>query len=118
MPYARCAYCGYTALLTCSGQFMPHSTTLVQMSGMGPACAYCGPLPPIFTCPFMHTQYLYLPSAGPMPQPRGGAAYALVVQAPPGTSEHGLSKAFSEALGKLAGEFGKGAAAQLFGGFQ
>jgi len=116
MPYARCAYCGYIALLTCSGQFMPHQPMLVQISAMGPACGYCGPLPPIYTCPFMHTQYLFLPGTSPMPQPGGGASYAPVVQAPPGTSEKGLNKAFTEILGKMAGEFGKSAATQLFGG--
>ena len=33
MLYARCAYRGHTAPLTCSGQFMPHPTALVSMTG-------------------------------------------------------------------------------------
>lgn len=115
MHYARCAYCGYTAPLTCSGQFMPHATALISITGMGPACPACGPLPPIFTCPFMHTQYLYVPGASPMPQPRTGYVYAPVVQAQPGASEHTLRKAFTEVIGKVAAEFGKGAAQAIFG---
>ena len=84
MHYARCAYCGYTAPLTCSGQFMPHPTALISMIGTDPTCPACGPLPPIFTCPFMHTQYLYVPGASPMPQPGTRYVYAPVVQAQPG----------------------------------
>lgn len=115
MLYARCAYCGYTAPLNCSGRFMPHPTMLVSMTGMGPTCPACGPLPPIFTCPFMHTQYLYVPGASPMPQPGAGYVYAPVVQAQPGASDHTLRKAFTEVMGKVAAEFGKGAAQAIFG---
>jgi hypothetical protein len=115
MLYARCAYCGYTAPLTCSGQFMPHPTALVSMTGMGPTCPACGPRAPISTCPFMHTQYLYVPGASPMPQPGAGSVYAPVVQAQPGASEHTLSKAFGEVIGKVATEIGRGAAQAIFG---
>jgi hypothetical protein len=109
--YARCAYCGYTAPLTCSGRFMPHMTALVSMTAMGPTCPSCGPLPPIFTCPFMHTQYLYVPGSSPQP----GYVYAPVVQAQPGASEQSLNKAFGDFVGKVATGFGKGAAEALFG---
>ena len=114
MLYARCAFCGYTAPLNCSGRFMPHPTVFVEMTAMGPTCPMCGPLPPIFTCPFFHTQYLYIPGASPMPQP-GGATYAPVVQAQPGASERTLSAAFEKVVGNVATELGKGAAQALFG---
>ena len=93
--YARCAYCGYTAPLNCSGQFMPHPTMFVEATAMGPTCPMCGPLPPVFTCPFFHTQYLYLAGASPMPQQ--GYAYAAVVQARGRLGEHaqqGLRRVF------------------------
>jgi hypothetical protein len=113
--YARCAYCGYTAPLNCSGQFMPHPTVLVSMTAMGPTCPMCGPLPPVFTCPYMHTQYLYVPGASPMPQPGAGYAYAAVVQAQPGASEQSLSEAFGEVVGKVAAKVGTRAAEEMFG---
>ena len=114
MLYARCAYCGYTAPLTCSGQFMPHPTVLVSMTGTGPTCATCGPLPPVFTCPFMHVQYLYVPGTTAMPQPSSGQVFAPVVQAQPGESEQTLGKKFGAVIGEVAAEFGKGAAEALF----
>ena len=115
MLYARCGHCGYIAPLTCSGAFMPHVTMLVSATAMGPTCPVCGPLPPIFTCPFGFTQYLYLPGMSP-PMPQGGGyAYAPVVQAQPGTSEHGLREMFGDVVGKVATEIGKGAAQAMFG---
>jgi hypothetical protein len=113
MLYARCAFCGYTAPLTCSGQFMPHQTMLVEATAMGPTCPACGPLPPVFTCPFFHTQYLYIPGASPTPQP--GYTYAPVVQAPPGASEHTLNKGFGSVLGELGVGIGKGAVEAVLG---
>jgi hypothetical protein len=89
-------------------------TMLVELTAMGPTCPMCGPLPPVFTCPYFHTQYLYVPGASPMPQP-GGAAYAPVVQAAPGASDHTLKKAFGELVGNVGTEIGKGAAQALFG---
>jgi hypothetical protein len=113
MLYARCAFCGYTAPLTCSGQFMPHQTMLVEATAMGPTCPACGPLPPVFTCPFFHTQYLYIPGVSPAPQP--GYTYAPVVQAPPGASEHTLNKGFGSVLGELGVGIGKGAVEAVLG---
>lgn len=113
MLYARCAYCGYTAPLNCSGQFMPHPTMLVEATAMGPTCPMCGPLPPVFTCPFFHTQYLYIQGVSGMPQQ--GYTYAAVVQAPAGASDHTLSKAFGEFFGHAGTELGKGAAQAIFG---
>jgi hypothetical protein len=111
--YARCAYCGFTAPLNCSGRFMPHATMLVSLTAMGPTCPACGPLPPVFTCPYFHTQYLYVPGMTPMPQQ--GAVYAPVVQAQPGASEQTLSDAFGDFFGKVATEIGRGAAESMFG---
>ncbi len=115
MLYARCAYCGYTAPLNCSGAFMLHPTMFVSMTAMGPTCPACGPLPPIFVCPFFHRQYLYVPGRTPMPQPGAGPAYAPVVEAAPGASEHSLGKAFGIVVGNVATEIGKGAAEAIFG---
>ena len=113
MLYARCAYCGYTDALTCSGRFMPHMPTYVSLTAMGPTCPACGPLPAMFMCPYGHAQYLYVPGTSPAPQ--AGYAYAAVVQAQPGASEQTLSKAFGEFFGNVGTEIGKGAAEAMFG---
>lgn len=113
MLYARCAYCGFTAPLNCSGAFMPHPPVFVSLTAMGPTCPMCGPLPPVFTCPFFHTQPLYVPGMSPPPQP--GAGYAPVVQAQAGASESTLNAAFKEAIGTAAAEIGKGAVQAIFG---
>jgi hypothetical protein len=113
MLYARCSFCGYTDALTCSGAFMPHMTVYVSLTARGPTCPTCGPLQPYFVCPWFHQNYLYIPGYSSAPQP--GYAYAPVVQAQAGASEHSLSKAFGEILGHMAGEFGKGAAQAMFG---
>jgi hypothetical protein len=73
----------------------------------------CGPLPPVFTCPFFHTQYLYLPGVSPTPQP--GYTYAPVVEAQPGASEQTLSKGFGKVVGELGEGFGRGAVEAMFG---
>ena len=116
MLYARCSTCGYTAALTCSGQFMAHPTMPVARTAMGPTCAACGPLPPVFTCPYLHTQYLYLPGYSPAPQP--GYAYAPVVQARPGESSDSLASKFGEVGGQIARGLGKGLAEGLLGGLR
>ena len=79
----------------------------------GPDVPSCGPLPPAFMCPYGHAQYLYVPGVSPMPQQ--GYAYAPVVQAQPGASDHSLTKAFVQAVGKAVGE---GANEAMFGGGQ
>ena len=116
MLYARCAHCGYIAPLTCSGRFMPHQTMLVSLTGMGPTCPACGPLPPVFTCPYGFTQYLYLPGT-PMPQ-GGGYSYAPVVQAQPGASPKTLKEMFADVVGKAAASAGEEAVDQVFGRFE
>jgi hypothetical protein len=110
--YARCAFCGYTAPLNCSGQFMPHPTMLVSLTAMGPTCPACGPRPPVFMCPYGHAQYLYIPGVSPMPQQ--GYAYAPVVEAQPGASDQSLKVAFVKAVGNAVGE---GASEAVFGQF-
>jgi hypothetical protein len=64
-------------------------------------------------CPFFHRQYLYIPGVSPMPQ--RGYMYAPVVEAPPGASDVNLKSVFGDAMGKIATEIGKGAAAAMFG---
>ena len=113
MLYARCAFCGYTAPLNCSGQFMPHPTMLVELTAMGPTCPACGPLPPVFTCPFMHTQYLYIPGVSGMPQQ--GYTYAAVAQVQPGTSEQGVQKALGKVAEGIGEKLGEGIAQAMFG---
>jgi hypothetical protein len=111
--YARCAFCGYTAALNCSGQFMPHPTMLVSLTNMGPTCPQCGPLPPVFTCPLMHTQYLYIPGVSPMPQQ--GYAYAPVAQVQPGASESGIQEKLNNVAEGLGEKLGEGIVQGLFG---
>jgi|1186.fasta_scaffold79004_2 hypothetical protein len=113
MLYARCAYCGYIVPLSCSGTFMPHMTVAVEITGNGATCPMCGPLPLIFTCPFMHTQYLYLPGVSAMPQQ--GYTYAAVVQAQPGASKETLDSGFGQVLEKVGAGIGKGAVEAFFG---
>ncbi len=115
MLYARCAFCGYTAPLNCSGSFMPHPTMFVELTAMGPTCPQCGPLPPVFTCPFMHTQYLYIPGVSPMPQQ--GYTYAAVAQVQPGASEQSVKSAIVKALEPLAEKMGEGGVEAMFGQF-
>ena len=114
---ARCAFCGYTAPLNCSGQFMPHATLLVSFTNMGPTC------PDVRSSPTdLHVPVL--PSAIPVRarhQPdaptglhlragRAGTAGSL--------TRPRLKSAFSDAVGKFASEFGKGAAEAVFGQFR
>jgi len=111
--YARCAFCGYTAPLTCSGKFMPHPATLVSLTTMGPTCPACGPLPMVFSCPYMHMQYLYIPGVSEMPQQ--GYAYAAVAQVQPGASNQSIQSAITKALMPLAEKVGEGAVEAMFG---
>ena len=113
MLYARCAFCGYTAPLNCSGNFMPHPAMPVSLTSMGPTCRMCGPLPPVFTCPFFHTQYLYVPGISPMPQ--HGYTYAPVVQARPGESGRNLDTKFHGVVADIVKDVGKGAVEAMFG---
>jgi hypothetical protein len=111
--YARCAFCGYTAALNCSGQFMPHPTMLVELTAMGPTCPACGPLPPVFTCPYFHTQYLYIPGVSPMPQQ--GYAYAAVAQVQPGASNQSVQNALGKVAEGVGEKLGEGIAQAMFG---
>lgn len=113
MLYARCAFCGYTAPLNCSGQFMPHPTMLVSLTAMGPTCPACGPLPPFFMCPNMHQQYLYVPGYSPAPQQ--GYAYAPVAQVQPGASDQSIQKELGKVAVHLGGKLGEGIVQGIFG---
>jgi hypothetical protein len=110
--YARCAFCGYTAPLNCSGSFMPHPTMFVELTAMGPTCPTCGPLPPVFTCPFMHTQYLYVPG---YTAPQQGYAYAPVAQVQPGASDHSIQSELGKVAVQLGGKLGEGVVQGIFG---
>ena len=116
MLVARCAFCGYTAPLTCSGKFMPHMPMFVELTTAGPTCPACGPLPTIFTCPNWHTQYLYVPGVSPMPQQ--GYTYAAVAQVQPGASNQSIKDAIKEVVGHLGESIGEGAVDEMFGRFQ
>lgn len=50
MLVAGCSNCRSIAPLWCAGMFMPHAPLYVEPSPMGPQCAWCGPMPPVFTC--------------------------------------------------------------------
>ena len=113
MLYARCAYCGYTDALTCSGGFMAHLPTYVSLTPMGPTCPMCGPIPPVYMCPYGHPNSLYIPGASPTPQP--GYAYAPVVQAQPGDSKASVGKTLEKLAEGIGSEVGKGIAQALFG---
>jgi hypothetical protein len=94
---------------------MPHPTMLVSLTQMGPTCPACGPLPPVFTCPYFHTQYLYIPGVSPMPEQ--GYTYAAVAQVQPGASNQTVQQAIGHVLGEVGERFGEGAVEAMFGQF-
>jgi hypothetical protein len=75
----------------CAGGFPPHPPFPVELTPFGPACRFCGPLPPAFTCTVCGTfQALVLPGAAPPPRPAFGAGPQLaapVVQTSPNASK-------------------------------
>jgi hypothetical protein len=77
---------------------------------MGPVCAWCGVLPPIFRCMRCATiQGLFMPGMTVPPAQGAGVAplVAPAVQAPEGASPHQLRSGFERALNEAAGSFGK-----------
>lgn len=116
MLVARCAFCGWTGPLGCAGKFMPHPPMYIELTTAGPTCPACGPWPNIFTCPFMHTQYLYVPGVSPMPQQ--GYSYAAVAQVQPGASNQTIMDAIKDVVGHAASSVGEGAVEGMFGQFQ
>ena len=110
MLYAGCARCQSVTTLMCGGRFMPHVPVPVEPSAMGPACGWCGPLPPIFTCMVCGTtQGLYIPGMTAPPAQGAGVAplVAPVAQAPPNAAPHQLRSGFEQAAEQFASSFGK-----------
>jgi len=111
MLYAGCARCQSVTTLMCGGQFMPHVPVPVEPSPMGPACGWCGPLPPIFTCMVCGTtQGLYIPGMTVPPAQGAGVAplVAPVAQAPPGASANQVHGGIKDAGREFVTSFGKG----------
>jgi len=86
---------------------------LVSLTAMGPTCPACGPLPPVFTCPFMHTQYLYVPGVSPMPQQ--GYAYAPVAQVQPGASDATIQGKLGDVALEIGTKLGQGVVQGILG---
>jgi hypothetical protein len=111
MLYAGCARCQSVTTLMCGGQFMPHVPVPVEASPMGPACGWCGPLPPIFTCMVCGTtQGLYIPGMTVPPAQGAGVAplVAPVAQAPPGASANQVHGGIKDAGREFVTSFSKG----------
>ena len=117
--YAGCSRCGAVVPLWCAGQFMPHQPYPVAGTPMGPACGFCGPLRPVFTCTICWTpQMLYLPGSNFMQMSGfGGGGWgagpgaapnqlvAPVVQAQPGAAPNQLGDLFKSAATQFVKEF-------------
>lgn len=89
---------------------MPHVPVPVEASPMGPACPWCGPMPPIFTCTICGTtQGLYMPGMSVPPAQGPGIAplVAPVAQAPQGAAPHQVHSGLQEVANEFAGAFGK-----------
>jgi hypothetical protein len=111
MLYAGCARCQSVTTLMCGGQFMPHVPVPVEPSPMGPACAWCGLMPPIFTCMVCGTtQGIYIPGMTVPPAQGAGVAplVAPVAQAPPGASLNQVHGGIKDAGHEFVTSLGKG----------
>jgi hypothetical protein len=117
MLHAGCSRCQSVTTLICAGRFMVHPAVPVEPSPMGPACGWCGLLPPVFTCMVCGTtQGLYIPGMTVMPAQGAGIAplVAPAVQAPQGASpaqvHGGLKEVGLEFISSFGKGFGEGAA--------
>jgi hypothetical protein len=113
MLYAGCSRCRSIIPLYCAGQFMPHGPVPLQAARTGPHCAWCGPIPPVFTCMNCGTfQGLYLPGMGA--PPAGARLLAPVVQARSQPSSSWFAGAakdmLREAMSSFSQQFGQNAA--------
>jgi hypothetical protein len=111
MLFAGCSSCRSVVPLYCGGRFMPHVPVPVEPTAMGPTCAWCGPLPPIFTCMVCGTvQGLYLPGMTVPPAQGAGIAplVAPAVQAPQGASPAQVHGGLKEVGLEFVRSFGKG----------
>ena len=113
MLVVMCAFCGWTGPLGCSGMFMPHPPMLITLTASGPTCPACGPWPPVYTCPWGHSQYLYVPGVSPMPQQ--GYTYAPVAQVPPGASDQTIKEKLGDVGLDLGKKFGQGVVQGILG---
>jgi hypothetical protein len=90
---------------------MPHAPLYVEPTPMGPACGWCGLMPPVFTCFQCGTrQGLYIPGM-PVQQAMGQGLVAPVFQASEGASQNqivrgvvGVVKVFLNEAAKTAGQ--------------
>ena len=106
MLYVGCCWCRSIVTLVCAGQSMPHMAVPVEQTVYGPACAYCGVLPPVFTCGNCYTaQWLIVQGAGVPQGYQWGQPSAPVVQAPANASHSQVSD--------LLGKFAEGAGQQF-----
>ena len=108
MLFVGCSFCRSIGPLVCAGQFMPHMPVPVEPSAWGPACGYCGPMPPVFTCSRCFTQqWLLLQGAAPPQGMQQGQAFAPVVQAPAGAGESQVMKLIKVFVGEAGKGFGQ-----------
>lgn len=110
MLYVGCSRCGSVGPFLCGGKFMFHVPMPTEPSPMGPICAWCGVLPPMFTCTACGTtQGLYMPGMTVPPAQGAGVAplVAPAVQAAEAASPHQLRSGFERALSEAANSFGK-----------
>jgi hypothetical protein len=111
MLVAGCSNCRSIAPLWCAGQFMPHAPLYVEPSPMGPACGWCGLMPPVFTCFQCGTrQGLYMPGMA-VQQAMGPGLVAPVFATSEGASQNkivsglvGVAKVFVNEAVKQAGQ--------------
>lgn len=83
MLFVGCSSCRSIGPLWCAGQMMPHMPMAAEPSPYGPACGFCGVMPPYFTCMQCGAvQWMYLAGANPPPPQVQGQLIAPVVQAP------------------------------------
>lgn len=104
MLAAGCSNCRSIAPLWCAGQFMPHAPLYVEPSPMGPCCAWCGLMPPVFTCfACGTTQGLYMPGMA-VPQTRGPGLLAPVISTSEGASQGQIARLMTGAVKTLLNE--------------
>lgn len=90
---------------------MPHAPLYVEPTPMGPACGWCGLMPPVFICMQCGTrQGLYMTGMA-VPRALGQGLVAPVVAASEGTSHSqvidgliGVAKTFVTAAAEQAGQ--------------
>ena len=104
MLYAQCVYCRNVAPLVCTGVLMMHPPMPCVATPQGPACRWCGPMPPGYTCSnCFGSQTLAGPTAGQGPAfPGAQPGVAPVAQA--GSSSSGGKYDWLQAAGKGVGE--------------